>query len=894
MSGFWRRWGGLIGAVIATLGLSVWYASQPTGTPIVWGLSPRRLLVLLVAWGLTVGCYLETRKQGGCFTRGLLARREVWALSFVVWTWLASLSPVNFSFGIRAAWKGLRPFWFWAAWNSGVAVTVLFVRSQRFQPFVASLRRWKSVIGWGAGVACATLAVVAWGGQSEMSGQGVAVPLEISWVWVSVLLVLVASALSRRILKKRGFWLSLGVWLLAIGVWMSSPPAYSYFQSPTLPPNDVPYPTSDAAIFDLAAWQGVHGYGYRPVEWYPRGNPFARKLGFVGILATFHLFTSHYGVYQWLLVAVLALTAVLLFWLGWYAHSLGAGLLLAFLMIWQEYTAIHVGELVYATSHVRLLMSEPWLRLWFVVFVAGVLGLYHRHRLRGWQAVALGTVLGAAFLIRAESLLLVVGWPLFLLVVACFFQKSRPVRRLWGVLSAGVLFFFGVLLVFAPWMARGSVLSSHLAVRSPLYKSPWFFWYQVHNALSPQYREGEAAPTSGVPPSLPAFQGKALAALSPRIAPVEAVSLEAYFDFAKGVSQRTAYNLAATLLALPPTGEIMPLADTIKASPFWNSRAPFAFSAWPWWSWAALLLNAFLLAVGGMSLWRASERARVFLLALLFVWVGYSLALAVARNGGGRYVVPINWIPLFFYAVGLSRGLAWVFGRFFGWQGLWPAPEERPSPVRSPRRLALTLGGGMIGFSWWVVLLEFFAIGWVAYRAAEYTPPRWHEPSTQEVIHRMDTLRVWKALPWPRATVVQALQDGTLEAAWGFLYHPLYFAPGTSCQDLCGFRTFRQPTLYFDSILPFSQGNFHLELAPDVAAAAVWENLTDNQEMIALYCPASKGGKFGQRAVLLIAVAEGQPSPVVLFAPGAPTDVCALTDNPTTAALLEGHSFATR
>ena len=864
----------LLSLVVSSVFLTAWYAFQPTAHSVLWGLSPRRLVVLGGVWGATWAFYRVPRQLSETWVR--VEGRRWWAALFIVASLLASVSPSIFDYSYRATWEGLRPFWLWLAWNLGVGLWFF----GHWRPRLVFPRRWLWIGVWSA-LLLMVLLFVKWGGQMSVAWQGVGVPVTAGWVWFSVIMAAAAAWLVRRLPSRAGLWLSVGIWVLAVGVWMGTSPAYSYFRTPELPPHNVAYPASDAAAFDLMSWQGVEGYGYYPTKRFPWGNPFYRKLGFIGILSTFHLVTSNYARYEWLVLVVLALTPVLLFWVVWRSYRWEAGLLLALLMIGQEYNAIHAGELVHTTSHVRLLMSEPWMRLWLVMFAAVVVLLYRRYHLRGWQSVAVGSTLGFAFLVRAEAMLLLVGWPAAWMVIERLIKPRRWKRdaRRW---LAVIFFVFGIGVVFLPWMGRSVVLTSHLRPQSPAYRTPWFFWYQIKAPFSPEYRDA-VFPTSWFPSQNVFFTitaGKAMAAPRSRVVASERqpdignTASKDYGTVIKGIVNLAVRNALASILALPPTVEIAPLADTLNTSPFWRTKRLFSFQ-WGWFAWLMLVFNVGVLAMGMVNLWQDSEESRLLLLTVLFVWGGYLLAVALPRSSGGRYIVPVNWIPLLFYAVGLARLTEWGGEYLRGCEIhriILPSRPVLGGTLRHARWWALL----SIGLSWWVVVLEFGAMGWVVYRG-QATPPRWHVASPKDVFGRMDDLALWDALPWSRDEMEEAVRQGNVvKETWGFLYHPFYFAPGMQCEDLCGFHKIEHPALFFHSIFALGRGRFYITLPEGAGEMQALTRLENNNESIIFYC-SSSAQHMGQyhKAILVITVPQ-EGDPVVLASPAAsPADACA-------------------
>jgi len=523
------------------------------------------------------------------------------------------------------------------------------------------------------------------------------------------------------------------------------------------------------------------------------------------------------------------------------------------------------------------LMSEPWLRLGLVFFVTMLVLLYQRHRLHGKQAFAAGAILAFAFLLRAESITVLVGWVLFLLFADFVVGKRQPGTR---KALAVVVFALGVVAVFAPWIGRSVVLTSHFPPSHSFYRTPWFFWYQIRAPLSPEYRQDVFSPTSWLPVDTPLTSGKVVAARSFAAEPLMASrghgdeETSAYGPIIKGISVLFVRNGLASILALPPTVEIAPLGDTLKASPFWRTKRLFSLR-WPMSAWVMLALNLAFLAVGMVTLWQHSEESRLLLLVTLFIWGGYLLTVAIPRSSGGRYIVPANWVPLLFYAVGLYRGVKWLVRR------LWGGEVQQVLGVALPADVLTTLSrqtrgwvAVVVGLSWWIVALEFGAAGWMAHRG-QAQPPRRQPASQDEVLHRLDALKVWDEVPWTRAAVQTALQSGELKAQWGLAYHPLYLAPGTQCEDMCGFQLIEHPTLYFNSIFAWGHGFFYVEIPP--GAQAQLERMDNGDEALFLYCPKTQdwGNMHHWQVVLLITVPE-EGAPVILASPAAsPAEVCA-------------------
>jgi len=72
-----------------------------------------------------------------------------------------------------------------------------------------------------------------------------------------------------------------------------------------------------------------------------------------------------------------------------------------------------------------------------------------------------------------------------------------------------------------------------------------------------------------------------------------------------------------------------------------------------------LCLNLASLLIGIGASWK---KLRIAGIVPLIVYGGYLMAVSVARTSGGRYLVPIDWVVLLYYAIGIVQIIAWLTG----------------------------------------------------------------------------------------------------------------------------------------------------------------------------------------------------------------------------------------
>jgi hypothetical protein len=110
------------------------------------------------------------------------------------------------------------------------------------------------------------------------------------------------------------------------------------------------------------------------------------------------------------------------------------------------------------------------------------------------------------------------------------------------------------------------------------------------------------------------------------------------------------HNMITTALVLPASPQFHSIEDTLKVGEgFWNLRWAGEMSSVA----AAMLILS--LVVTSLGLGAAYQRLRWRGLVPLAVFLAYHLANAFARTSGGRYLVPVDWILVCYYGLGLSE-----------------------------------------------------------------------------------------------------------------------------------------------------------------------------------------------------------------------------------------------
>ncbi len=599
--------------------------------------------------------------------------------------------------------------------------------------------------------------------------------------------------------------IALAIYLTAALLWHSTPVLPNWFVTRPYPPNHQPYPASDALRYDTTAQSALIGEGLKT-----DATPHTLRPLYTGILAVLHaLGGPGYQDAVNLQPFVLAVFPVLLYFLGLQVQGRGGGLLLALLLTFREQTAIRLSYRI-TVSHAKLLMADPFAALAMGAFILLAMRWLQAPRPRWQMALYSGAALGAAMLIRVESLVagLVAGGLVFLS------RRSRKFRRGW-ITHLGV-FALGTALITAPWIGRNWVRYG-----TPFFVSPDSRLVQVFRRALESWETPTPAP-GAVPGSKP----------SPLLVPPEgaAPSIEAA-PRGQAVTPRlwllSTFNYylnseIQSVLALPTAfrlpDALLNFIGSRDAPRFWREccSAVGYLERMPYWkAWGVLprqavlpLLGNLLMIAAGITL--AFRRLGWSGLLPLGIHSVYLLVNALFRISGGRYILPVNWIVLLYYAAGLSALTLEVL-RLLKWARKPTRPQGAALPKEGghhPKGVpSLRRAGALFPLSVVLLLGMMLPLG-------ERAIPRRYSPETCAVMEA--ALR--QRLPPEEAPLLEGLT--TLE---GRALYPRFLAAGRGEPD-------EHPLV---TVLPYNRLTFYLIGAHNlnvrlpVAAVAAFPHAAD-------------------------------------------------------------------
>ncbi len=478
-----------------------------------------------------------------------------------------------------------------------------------------------------------------------------------------------ASSWFGKVLGKKGV-VGFLLWAVAFGVWISQPLKPNWFAAEARPPNMVAYPNSDASVYDITAQNLLLGEGFKT-----RGSPYTIRPLYGFLLATFHAIGGlDYEPIIWMQVALLALIPTLLYALTTRIHNSYSGILVALLFILRERNAIIMGDTI-SDAHAKLLMPfMPTALGVLLITIVMVAWMKDPERRKGLPLVSGGFV-GIFMLVRPE---IVVLFP-FVGLAALFHLKGRP--RLWAKAMGFML--LGLALALSPWIWRNYQYTGTVFLDSPYYRLDLIsrrYQEEPIGFVDPALLEQSTASPEPAPKPTIIPEEEATATQEPEASPVDddpaSRWLKSILEFVKMhpmeslnfIVKHFMNSTIQTVQAISPT---YPFTFSVVDSLGHGSLSQFWFNCCSleeydrglpyWYKWDGKLhagtilpmgVNLALIALGISVVW---VKQRYIGMVPMFVAMGYILVNALVRNSGGRYLIPVNWVALFYLSIGLVQ-----------------------------------------------------------------------------------------------------------------------------------------------------------------------------------------------------------------------------------------------
>lgn len=414
------------------------------------------------------------------------------------------------------------------------------------------------------------------------------------------------------------------IWALAAGIWLSVPNAIlkNSFYFPIDPPANMPLPYSDSAYYDYMAHSLLIGTDYV-------GEVPTRPLYIIFLTVLHLLFGENYNLIILSQTLVLAAIPVVFYALGKKLHSRLAGVTIALIAIFREWTNLLVSSDTRVSNVKTLLVDTPTLLL---ILLACLFALRWLERKDKRSAFIAGGIFGILLLLRTQSMLILPV--LFVVAFLALRAEKRPSPKgmLW--LAPMLVFILGVAVSVMPWLTHNYLRIGRFTFDAP-------FQYQV---LASQY-----AYTGNLDFQAVDLQNKSLSQI------LITFALKDPGFVAGFISNHFLATETDALLALP------------LIAPFNGLRAPINL----YWTsfngtlaWYNILLLIGYLAFIAIGLGASWKRWRWMGLLPLAFNLGYAAANGIGRFSGWRYDLPADWIAYFYFAIGFVEILFWLTSVF--------------------------------------------------------------------------------------------------------------------------------------------------------------------------------------------------------------------------------------
>jgi hypothetical protein len=499
-------------------------------------------------------------------------------------------------------------------------------------------------------------------------------------------------------------------WIISALLWRSIPIHSNWFVSEPTSPNQEFYPTSDARIYDITAQTALVGSGFRFFD-----TPFIRRPLHAAYLTILHLIAGqNYTSVVSLQIVLLALLPPMIYLLAKSLHDRPAGVIAALLVMLREANSISISGRI-TTSHAKELLVDLPTTLGMVIFTLIVIKWFKQFNLRREYALIAGGFLGIVLLIRLE---MVVGF-LIIAAIAYLISRASKTRFIW--LKAMLLFSLGTSLVILPWVFRNWSLTGQFFLDSPLWRAdliqqrfrPFGQPTATIPAAGPIGLAPGASPTvpTGQVVSTPSTTG-AQPAVQPTVVTIESETTRAMRYVTSNPGEVAGFIITHYLnsqmqsfLILPTTLRLLDsltayfghrspqrlwygccsAVDYIRRLPYWHkwdgsipSQAVVPFIA-----------NILLIAAGIHITWKNHH------------WIGLVPALigaahflfnALFRNSGGRYILPVDWVGIVYFSIGLSFVTTRFLGHFLNFTGSdkWAVDEKNRASISADRPVPLS------------------------------------------------------------------------------------------------------------------------------------------------------------------------------------------------------------
>jgi hypothetical protein len=409
-----------------------------------------------------------------------------------------------------------------------------------------------------------------------------------------------------------------GIFIIAVSSWLSLPLQKAYTAPLVRPPNMEVYPYSDALFYSLSAESVLSGYGIYGSTVVPR------PLFITELVYIFALASGDYSRIITLQTLVLALIPILLFLIGKSLNGKSLGISLALLSIFREYDAIRSTPFI-PVSNTKLILSDLPALLAFLILTLLIINWVKGDNHQKHYPILIGGMMGLMTLIRTQSIILLP----FILIFAII--KYRTNSHFSWLKNSGLII-LTLMLTISPWLIRNYNLTGQFIFDQKEQTDFVASRYAIDTPLDETGHENNNNLLISITSSV----------------------LKSPSFFISFLSNHFMRNVICTLMVMPPILNGNTLDYLFKYTDWWSTRS-LGLSP------SEIFGMLIILTVIVFGIIRLFKKNGVSGLIPLFLFVGYNLSNGLARNSGGRYNLPIDWVGYTYFSI----GLLYIFQSFY-------------------------------------------------------------------------------------------------------------------------------------------------------------------------------------------------------------------------------------
>ncbi len=421
--------------------------------------------------------------------------------------------------------------------------------------------------------------------------------------------------------KYQDLFIFLSLWLITALLWINEPLPRNFFAPGPYPPNSELSPYADPAAFDIGGQFSLIGQGLFNGAFYNRPLLSA-------FLAFLHLAVGqNYLSVVALQTAVFASLVPILYLIGKELHSRIAGIFVAILVIFKTLNTIASSTWILSV-HSKYMLTEFATAITLALFTLWFIRWQKNGGDNKSPLILAGGALGLGIMLRTNILFF------FPLAIFFFFLKEKLDWK--KLIQATFVFFLAFFVTISPWMWRSQKVAD----------KPLFFLDIITEVIRTRYSlDVDELPASRVNLGVSAINQHPVRRESSTLTPRP--RKETFTSPLLFIPSHFFHNIVTSIYILPTSLEFHDLKHTINdIFPYWGKvDTQINLSAK-----ILLLWNLLLLALGLTTAWR---KWHVASLIPLLVFLTYHLSNAFARTSGGRYLVPVDWVILLYYALGI-------------------------------------------------------------------------------------------------------------------------------------------------------------------------------------------------------------------------------------------------